>query len=332
VRILGYRSRADLIGKHPRDTSPPTQPGGESTEALAQKHIAECLAKGSARFDWVARHASGHDIPLEVVLTRVEWGGRQVIQACINDISKRKKAEAELLKSLAREKELGQLKSNFVSMVSHEFRTPLGVIMSAAEILDSYLDQLDPAEQREQLQSIQKNSRRMANLMEEVLLLGMVEAGRMDFKPAELDLKFFGRRIVDELRTAMNNKCPVEISVCADANRGVADERLLQHVFTNLLSNAVKFSPEGSPVYFDIERDGNDAVCRIRDKGMGIPEPDLERMFSAFHRGRNVGQVPGTGLGLTIVKRCVELHRGKIKIESTVGSGTTITIRLPLFK
>jgi signal transduction histidine kinase len=159
----------------------------------------------------------------------------------------------------------------------------------------------------------------------------MVEAGKMDFQPAELDLNLFCRRIVDELQAAMSNLCPVEISICAEAVQAFGDERLLQHIFTNLLSNAVKFSPANSPVQFDIERDGKDAVCRIRDKGVGIPEPDLERMFSAFHRGRNAGQVPGTGLGLTIVKRCIELHRGKIKIESAMGRGTTVTVRLPMF-
>jgi PAS domain S-box-containing protein len=463
ARILGYESPSQLIGRHPRDTSPPVQPGGHDTGALARQHIQKCLTEGSARFEWVARHAAGHDVPLEVILTRVEWSGRQIIQASINDITERKKAEAELsasaarlresearfsaafhaspvlitiarisdgrfvevneavlnwggykrdeivgrnsadlgmwvdlsereefwrqlqrtgsihhqerklrnkhgvisdmllcadiielnnephvlifglditdrkkaetelLKSLAREKELGQLKSNFVSMVSHEFRTPLGVIMSSAEILDSYLEQLDPTERREQLESIQKNSRRMAHLMEEVLLLGIVEGGKMDFKPVELDLTLFCRRIAGELQSATSNRCPVEVSISDEATQGFADERLLEHVFTNLLSNAVKFSPEGSAVRFAIERDGCDAVCRIRDKGMGIPEPDLERMFSAFHRGRNVGQVPGTGLGLTIVKRCVELHRGRIKIESTLGNGTTVTIRLPMF-
>jgi PAS domain S-box-containing protein len=463
ARILGYDSPQQLIGRHPRDTSPPCQPGGQPSAELSQHYIHECLAKGSARFEWVARHIHGHEVPLEVILTRVEWAGRQIIQASVNDISDRKKAEAELrtsaarlresearfsaafhaspvlitiarisdgrfvevneavlnwggyrreeiigrtstdlglwvnlqeredfwrelqrtgslrhqernlrdkhgaistmllsadlielngephvltfalditdrkkaetelLRTLAREKELSQLKSNFVSMVSHEFRTPLGVIMSSAEILDSYLDQLDPQERREQLQSIQKNSRRMANLMEEVLLLGMVEAGKLDFKPAELDLNLFFCRLVDEVQSATNNRCPVEILVAEGAGPAFADERLLQHVFTNLLSNAVKFSPEGRPVQLEMERDGHDAVCRVRDSGMGIPAPDLERMFSAFHRGRNAGQVPGTGLGLTIVKRCVELHRGRIKIESTVGKGTTVTVRLPMF-
>ena len=85
-------------------------------------------------------------------------------------------------------------------------------------------------------------------------------------------------------------------------------------------------------MHFDSERDGDTAVCRIRDQGMGIPEADLEQLFSAFYRGRNAGQVPGTGLGLTIVKRCVELHRGKIKVESAVGRGTTVTVKLPLFE
>ncbi len=331
VQILGYDSAHELIGLHPGKTSPPIQPNGDDTATLAQKYIQECLSKGHVRFEWVARRKSGEDIPVEVILTRVQWGGKQIIQAAVNNISERKQAEAELLKSLAREKELGQLKSNFVSMVSHEFRTPLGVIMSSAEILENYLDQLEPEDRREQLLSIRKNTRRMADLMEEVLLLGMVEAGKLDFKPAALDFASFCRRLIDELQSATNNKCLVQISTLEDAKDGFADERLLQHVFINLLSNAVKYSPAGSTVHFDVERDGDFAVCRIRDHGMGIPESDIERLFSAFYRGRNAGQVPGTGLGLTIVKRCVELHRGKIKVESAVGRGTTVTVKLPLF-
>ena len=331
VQMLGYDSPAELIGLNPGRTSPPVQPNGESTSVLAQRYITECLAKGSVRFEWVARRKNGEDIPIEVILTRVQWGGKQIIQAAVNDISERKQAEAELLKSLAREKELGQLKSNFVSMVSHEFRTPLGVIMSSAEILENYLDQLDPADRREQLQSIQKNTRRMAGLMEEVLVLGMVEAGKLDFKPAAFDFASFCRRLVDELQSATNNKCPIQISAPKHGQNAFADERLLQHIFTNLLSNAVKYSSAGSPIHFEIERAGDNAVCRIRDHGLGIPKSDLERLFSAFYRGRNASLVPGTGLGLTIVKRCVELHRGHIQVESSVDRGTTVTVRLPLF-
>jgi PAS domain S-box-containing protein len=331
VRILGYSCQDDLIGRHPRDTSPPVQPNGESSDVLAQKYIVQCMNEGSARFDWMARSAQGHDIPVEVILTRIEWGGRQIIQAAVHEIAERKKAEAELLKALAREKELSQLKSNFISMVSHEFRTPLGVILSSADILQSYFEQLAPTERQEQLTSIQKNTRRMAGLMEEVLLLGMADAGKMDFKPAPFDLRSFCSRVIDELLSATDRKCPIHFVSDRALEGAVADERLLQHIFTNLLANAVKYSAPQSPVYLEIQREGAEAVCRIKDSGIGIPEPDIAWMFNAFHRGRNAAHLPGTGLGLSIVKRCVELHQGKIKIESAVGEGTTVILRLPLY-
>lgn len=330
VRIMGYERAEDLIGRHPAEMSVPVQPNGESAETLARRHIQECMTRGSVRFEWLARNARGGEIPLEVILTRIAMNGRQMIQAVINDIADRKKAEAELLRALAREKELGQLKSNFVSMVSHEFRTPLGIIMSSAEILQDYLEQLEPEERQHHLQSIAKNTRRMSDLMEEVLLLGRFEAGKMDYQPAEIDLASFARRLVDEVLSATDRRCPIELRT-AEATAANADERLLRHIFTNLLTNAVKYSEAGRPIRFTIYAEGSDAVCSVQDVGIGIPEADLPWLFNAFHRGRNVGQRPGTGLGLVIVKRCVELHGGRIKIESQVGSGTTCVVRLPVF-
>jgi PAS domain S-box-containing protein len=331
LRIMGYQNADEIIGKHPIDTSPPTQPNGESSAVLARKYIQECLAKGSTRFDWMSKSAKGDDIPLEVILTRVEMGERQIIQAVINDISERKKAETELLKALAREKELGELKSNFVSMVSHEFRTPLGVIMSSAEILRDYLEQLDSDERQHHLQSIAKSTRRMAELMEEVLVLGRLDAGKMDFKPAPLDVRVFCQRLTDEVLSATEHQCPITLAFDTIPTEAQTDERLLRHIFTNLLTNAVKYSEPGKPVQFQITIDGTDAVCRVRDQGIGIAEEDRRWLFNAFHRGRNVGQRPGTGLGLVIVKRCVELHGGRIAVESELGQGTTVTVRVPIF-
>src|SRR5258706_709658 len=204
--------------------------------------------------------------------------------------------------------------------------------MSSAEILDNYLEQLDAADRREQLQSIQKNTRRMASLMEEVLLLGMVEAGKMDFKPGPADLSAFCRHLIDELRSATDGKCPVEFQAEAIPEESFADKRLLRHIFSNLLSNAAKYSAEKSPIAFTIEREGFEAVCRVRDRGLCIPEEDVEWLFNAFHRGGNIGHMPGTGLGLTIVKRCVELHQGKIEVQSLVNHGTIVTVRLPVFR
>jgi PAS domain S-box-containing protein len=461
IRILGCRSADELIGKHPAASSAPIQPNGERADVLARKYIEECLTRGSARFDWVACTPRGDQIPIEVVLTRIAWGGQQLIQAVFNDISERKRAEAELrasearlresdarfsaafraspvfitisrfddgryvlaneaflnwtdrtleevlgrnsaelalwadpaereifweelrrhqsirerecrvrnrhgriytmllsadiievnrvphlltvgiditqrkqaeaelLRTLAREKELGSLRSNFVSMVSHEFRTPLGIIQSSAEILEGYLDQLEPAERREHLESIRKNTRRMAGLMEEVLLIGSIDAGRMDFKPGPFDPGAFIRRLVDEVSSATDRRCPIELSLTRVPAEGQGDERLLRHIFTNLLTNAVKYSEAGRPVRFEVACHGTELIATIRDRGIGIPEADQEWLFNAFHRGRNVGERPGTGLGLVIVKRCVDLHGGRIKVDSKPGEGTVVTVRLP---
>jgi PAS domain S-box-containing protein len=246
------------------------------------------------------------------------------------DITARKQAEAELLRTLAREKELGQLRSNFVSVVSHEFRTPLGIIQSSAEILEDYLEQLEPAERKAHLQSIRNNTSRMARLMEEALLIGSLDAGKMEFKAALLDPRTFVRRLVDEVLSATGRRCPIKFSLHKVPAAIQADERLLRHIFTNLLTNAVKYSDAGQVVWFEIGRDKAEIVCLVRDQGLGIPEADQKWLFNAFHRGHNVSDRPGTGLGLVIVKRCVDLHGGKIKVESKLHEGTIVTVRLPI--
>ncbi len=247
------------------------------------------------------------------------------------DITQRKRAEEELLKTLEREKELSQLKSNFVSMVSHEFRTPLGIIQSSAELLRTFYQRMEPSEREEQLESIARNTRRMAGMMEGVLLLSRLDAGKLNYQPAELDLSAFCRRVVDEVLSATNRRCVIDLALTNLPSEAQADERLLGHVFTNLLSNAVKYSEPEAAVRFTVERDGADAVCIVRDEGIGIPEEDQEQLFKAFHRGSNVGTRPGTGLGLLLVKRCVDLHKGTLQLNSKVGGGTSVTIRLPVF-
>ena len=171
----------------------------------------------------------------------------------------------------------------------------------------------------------------MAALMEEVLLIGSFDAGKMDFRPVSLDLGGFAGRLVDEGLSASDRRCPILLAVGEIHGHAHADERLLRHILTNLLTNAVKYSEAGSSVHFEITVDGADAVCVIRDRGIGIPEADREWLFSAFHRGQNVGERPGTGLGLVIVKRCADAHGGRIHVDSTLGAGTTVTVRLPVF-
>jgi signal transduction histidine kinase len=204
--------------------------------------------------------------------------------------------------------------------------------MSAVELLRNYRDRLAPAKLTELLDDIFMSTLRMSGFMEQMLLLGRVEAGKIGLNAAALDLGALGDRLADETLSTTARRCPINFRAEGDLAGAQGDESLLRHIFSNLLSNAVKYSPDGSAVEFHVARDNGTAVFTVRDHGIGIPEADRARLFEAFHRAANVGETPGTGLGLLIVKRCVELHRGSIRFESRVGAGTTFTVGLPLFE
>ena len=235
-------------------------------------------------------------------------------------------------RELAVEREVNELKGRFVSMVSHEFQTPLGITMSAVELLRNYLNRLPPAKLTELLEDIYQSTLRMSGLMEQVLLLGRVESGRAGFRSLPLDLPELVARIGDETQSATNRRCEIRVRAGAPELSGAnGDESLLRHILSNLVSNAVKYSPAGGQVELTVRRDRDEAVFTVVDQGLGIPQADQGRLFEAFHRAANVGQTPGTGLGLLIVKRCVDLHRGRIEFVSEEGRGSTFTVYLPLF-
>jgi PAS domain S-box-containing protein len=332
LKLFGSTRAEDILGKQPADFSAARQPDGEDSAIAARRHMDRALETGAERFEWLARRLDGTEIPVEVTLTAVKLEGRPALQAVIIDLTERKRAEAELQNALAKERELSQLKSDFVSLVSHEFRTPLEIIMSSADNLERYHDRLAPAKREQLLHTIRKSVRRMSGMMEEVLVLGRVESGKTEFKPAMFDLEAFCRRLGEEIQTATGRRCPVEVHLSIGTQPAFGDENLLRHIFTNLLSNAVKYSPEGKQVTLEVARQDGDAVFCVKDHGCGIPAPEQPRVFQAFHRGSNVRQVPGTGLGLVIVRRCVELHGGEIHFESREGHGTTFTVRLPAFE
>ena len=232
------------------------------------------------------------------------------------------------------------------------------MILSAAENLNAYLDRLQPEQRRSQLQHIMQATRHMGDLMENVLLLGRAEAGKLDFKPAPLDLAGFCERLANQVSSATAGRCPIHFRLrpgsagipAGGSGTGVSpvriephgrdarattaargDESLLRHILTNLLSNAVKYSAAGAPVEFTLEQTNGEAVFRVADHGIGIPAADQKQLFTAFHRGRNAGHLPGTGLGLVIARHCVQVHGGGITCESAEGVGTIFTVRLPLF-
>ena len=323
---------ARLLELGPVDLSPERQPDGRLSAEIAAEMFALVGSGQPARFEWTHRRPDGSEIPCEIRLSRLPAKDRELVIGTILDISAHKQVEAELLKALDHERELGRLKGDFVSTVSHEFRTPLEIIMSSGEILDRYHDRLEPAQRSAHLRAIHDSVRRMDQLMGEVLLLSRVEAGKMPFTPAALDLAAVCRRIVDEILSATNHTHEIRFVATGVEAPAWSDENLLRHIFSNLLANAVKYSPPGAPVEFTVTRSGSDGTFTVRDIGCGIPPEDQDRVFQAFHRARNVRQISGTGLGLVIVKRCATLHGGAVRFRSREGEGTTFTVTLPLFR
>ena len=304
------------------------------------RYFAEVAIPNSERDGHWAGEASlrsrdGRDIPISFVglAHKTPAGALQYSTFIARDISQRKQAEEQLQAALAEEKELNRLKTNFVSMVTHEIRTPLMHILGAAEILGRYANRLPAAKRTEHLAQITTAVGRMSALLEEVLLFSKAGAGRMEFHPAPLDLPAFCAQLVDETYSATEHRCPIEYSGPAldAAAPAQGDESLLRHILANLLVNACKYSPPQSPVTFTLTREAGDAVFLVRDAGLGIPEEDQRRLFTPFHRGKNVAALPGTGLGLVIVEICVERHGGQLQIESRENAGTRVTVRLPLF-
>ena len=249
----------------------------------------------------------------------------------------RHKAEVAIRLALEKEKELNQLKSRFVSVVSHEFRNPLNAILFSTELLERYDSELSAERKHGYLQRIQMSVRRMSQLLNNVLTIGETESGNLPFNPQPIDLLQFCQDIIDELQLSGSPHCSIQLShnhtnflLFENLSFLCLDEKLLRHILTNLLSNAIKYSPQGKNIEFNLTYNKKDVVFRVQDYGIGIPRSDQSRLFESFYRASNVKAIPGTGLGLSIVKQCVDLHGGTIEVISEVKTGTTFIVTLPL--
>lgn len=245
------------------------------------------------------------------------------------DITERKRAE-EIRNNLERERELSEGRFNFVSMMSHEFRNPLTTIKMSGELLKEFSDTISQEQKNRCLDRIEDAAQEMIRLLDDILSLSKVEVGKLEFNPQPFELAEFCHNLVEGMQMAGGNKQSITYIMQGECDRACMDENILGHILTNLLSNALKYSPKESQVYFEIFCHEGEVIFKIQDQGIGIPIADQQLLFESFHRGGNVGKIPGTGLGLCIVKKFVDLHGGKISLQSQVGVGTTFTVKLPL--
>ncbi len=246
------------------------------------------------------------------------------------DITSRKRAEEQLRLAMDKERELMELKTRFISMTSHEFRTPLSTIISSADLLGFYCEKYKDEKLMTHILRIQNSVDQMTQLLDDVLIIGKAEAGKLEFQPEWLNLEDFCLDLVADLE--INPGAVTRISLVAEVHHPIVymDPKLLRHILSNLLSNALKYSPGATPVLFNLVCGEREVIFEVQDGGIGIPVSDQPRLFESFHRGTNTSNIPGTGLGMAIVKQCVDLHGGKISFVSKVGVGTRFQVVIPL--
>ncbi|MCC6614953.1 MAG: PAS domain S-box protein [Anaerolineae bacterium] len=250
--------------------------------------------------------------------------------AIIRDITRRKENEVRLKAALDAEKELNALRARFVSIVSHEFRMPMSIIQVTAEMIQRYHERMDAESLQEKFTTITQQIGLMNVLIEDVLSLDRLQNGSFRYSPERLPVCDTILTLLDEMRVAADVAARVRIESPPEEAEAPIDQKLLRLVIRNLVGNALKYSPAPQPVTVTLKFEGDEFHMAIRDHGIGIPEHDQQRLFDPFFRAGNVGDIPGSGLGLLIVKQAVELQGGSIRFTSRVNEGTTFHVTLPL--
>lgn len=303
--------------------------------------------------DLWGRCKDGSLLPVEVSLNHFEVDGRRFVMGLVTDITLRRRAEEELQRTnqeleerveqrteelraaernvreaLEKERELHALKSRFVSMASHEFRTPLSTIMSSVDLIGRYTGGGEPDKVEKHVTRIRGKVRELTAMLNEFLSLERIEQGLVTVAPTAFDIVHHCIEQIEELRSLAKPGQSIDYDHGGDERTVTADRNLLGHVISNLVTNAVKYSHEGEPIRLHTRIEGGRLVITVSDRGMGIPEADQQHLFERFFRGSNAMTIQGTGLGLNIVKRYLELLGGGIGFTSRPGS-TVFTVEVP---
>jgi PAS domain S-box-containing protein len=325
--------------------------GDGSTYQREDCPIYQAFQDGSTRrvTDEVFWRKDGTSFPVEYISTPMRDEEGQLIGAVVTfrDMTKRRWAE-EILQRTNEElelkvqqrttklreanqqlQELSEMRSRFVAMVCHEFRNPLNNIALSVSSLNRYNMQLSTEEKADYLLAINANVERMTQMIDDILVIGKIEAKVLEVSPEPLELVSFCQALLAEREY---HRHPFTIQLNCRSRQIIAylDERLLRSILGNLLANALRYTPEDKAISLTLSKRQNHLILKVQDEGVGIPKLDRRHLFEPFHRGRNVSNIPGTGLGLSIVKQFVDLQRGTIAVSSQMNRGTTFTVRLPL--
>ncbi|MCS5491107.1 PAS domain S-box protein [Algoriphagus limi] len=285
------------------------------------------------RFEITAMHKSGREFPIEIAIIPLKLGGRTTFTAFIRDITLQKNTREELEKNLQKERDLSELKSRFVSMTSHEFRTPLTSIKQNVDLIEFALEKKNPEikpEFEKYFERISSEIGRVSSLMNDMLLLGKIEAGKVEVRLRPMSIINLTKDIISKLSVGREDNRSVQLEIKGLEREIHADQSLMDHILTNLLANSLKYSEGKSNPELTINFENlSELQISIKDFGIGIPEKDQKDLFSSFFRATNVKNIQGSGLGLSIVKEFVNLHQGTIEVKSEVNKGSEFIVKIP---
>jgi PAS domain S-box-containing protein len=251
-----------------------------------------------------------------------------VLQEALNDLEK---SQTELREALLKEKELHEMKSRFVTMASHEFRTPLTTILSSVSLISKYVKEDEQVQRDKHIQRIKNSVFSLTEILNDVLSLGKLDEGKVEIQMEEVNLCEVLQSVVNDVDMILKPNQGIIVH-CPKDQKVKADITLLQRVIVNLLSNAIKFSFDETNISVEVlsNTELNEVQVNISNEGIGIPESEKDKLFDRFYRANNASNIQGTGLGLSIVKRCLELMSATVSFTSIENSTTTFTIHLPL--
>jgi PAS domain S-box-containing protein len=336
-RMLGYKAE-EVTGKHTfelfHDKDETLQRAEEFSKELGveikpglETYVAKSKLNIQNEHEWklVRRDASKFTVLLTKTALRDAKGNIIGFLAIAHDISQRKKAEEDLQKALEKEKELGELKSRFVSMASHEFRTPLSTILSSAYLLSKYTTSEDQLKRQKHIDRIVSSVTMLTDTLNDFLSVGKIEEGKVQVKWKDFDITENISSIINEMKSISKKGQTFSYQHTGETSV-LLDPMLLKHIIMNLLSNAIKFSPENSTIQITSAVENNHTTLLVKDNGMGISKEDQVNLFERFFRGGNVANIQGTGLGLHIVKKYAEMMHGTIMFKSKLEQGTEFII------
>ena len=332
LQILGYNAE-DLIGKSIFDLLHP-----DDLDAVQAKVIAAIEKQQPDTAEFRYRHRDGYYLWMETngsLALELDGTFKGAVFAS-RDVSERRwmqramLEQEKLLVMLQKEQELSALKTRMMSRLSHELRTPLAIISTSADLLDTYGKRMTEVQRTERLQQIKTQIKHFTSMLDNMALVVKGISYSMDFSPAPYDLALTAATVIEELKELLRVTHSVELHLQGDMSAVNSDEQLMRLILTHLLANALKYSSPTKPVIINGMMTAETITIEVQDQGIGILPQDSERIFEAFFRGVNIGEVPGLGIGLSIVKDAIDSMNGKVEVKSEVGVGTTVTVEVPL--